>query len=162
MPLRFLIPGIPTGVRILILIILSGGGLYIQLFRTGRFLPGGLLIIVGALLLLIRSYRNKPVDLGFEDWQPATLTEYNRIRQNFADTKEIRFPLWYRRGFGIFLFIISIILTGVAALFGEPYIPILTLNSAVIIFPVSVFISIVLNPPCYFQQVRRAISSMHR
>jgi len=136
MPLRFVIPGIPSKLRILLFAVLSCGGLYIQLFITGSFLPGGLLIIIASLFLLIRNYRNKPVDLGFEDWQPASLTEFSRIRQNFTDTKEIKFPIWYRRGFGIFLFVLCLVLTGLFSLFGEPYLPILTLNIAVISFPV--------------------------
>jgi len=55
----------------------------------------------GGLFVSARHYRNKPLDLGFEDWRPASMTEFSRIASNLERTRKAKLPLIYRAGCGI-------------------------------------------------------------
>jgi len=75
----------------------------------GSFL--GLALMTPAVAAMIaKNYMNKPVDLGFEDWKPASLNEMGRIRANLQQTRKARFPALYKKGFGIFCSIVLLVL----------------------------------------------------
>jgi hypothetical protein len=98
--LRYLVlPGLPTPLRLALFGLAAAGGVFLQLALPGGFWPGTALLAAGLLLVFARGYRNKPVDLGFEDWKPVSLAELNRIRDNLQRTRAARVPLAYRRGF---------------------------------------------------------------
>jgi hypothetical protein len=56
------------------------------------------------------------MDIGQEDWQPASVREFDRIRNNLQLTREKRYAVLYRTGFGtgvaIVLFMLALILSG--------------------------------------------------
>ena len=106
---RYLIPRLPLPVRIIIFLILAGAGIYLQLFVQGRFFPGGFTLIAAILFLLTRKYKNKPMDLGFEDWKPVSMNEFRRILDNFEKTKHARYSVLYRTWLGIMLMVLLII-----------------------------------------------------
>jgi hypothetical protein len=72
-----------------------------------RFLPVGsgvlgvAFLVAGGLFVSAKHYRNKPLDLGFEDWQPASMAEFNRILSNLEKTRKAKLPVLYRRGCGV-------------------------------------------------------------
>lgn len=75
----------------------------------GSFL--GLALMAPAVAVMAaKNYQNKPLDLGFEDWKPASLNELGRIRTNLQQTRKARFPLLYRKGFGTFCTVVLLVL----------------------------------------------------
>ena len=56
------------------------------------------------------------MDIGQEDWQPASVREFDRIRSNLQLTREKRYAVVYQAGFGWFiavvLFVLALILAG--------------------------------------------------
>ncbi len=101
MNLRYLIPGLPLGLRLALFGLLEGAGVFLQAALPGGFWPGTLVIVAGLFLVFARGYRNKPVDLGLEDWKPVSTAELARIRDNLERTRTVRLPLPYRRGFAV-------------------------------------------------------------
>ena len=102
--------------RLLIFGLFAAAGLALQvLIPEGYgFLPGIVVMVPGLLFLLAKNYRNKPMDIGQEDWQPASVREFDRIKSNLQQTREKRYAVIYRSGFGWFiavvLFLAAIIL----------------------------------------------------
>lgn len=105
-------------VRLVIFGLSGAAGLAAQVFIPGGygFLPGVLLMVPGMLLMLMKSYRNKPMDLGQEDWQPASVREFDKIKSNLQQTRQKRYAVIYRPGFGWFiavaLFVLAVIIGG--------------------------------------------------
>jgi hypothetical protein len=115
MRIRFVIPGIPLALRALLFAACELGGLYVQFFvapdpLSMEFFLGLGILLCGALLLAAGNYRNKPQDLGFEDWQPVTANEYVRIKNNLLATQKISLPFYFNKAFGSMLVIGCIIL----------------------------------------------------
>ena len=67
----------------------------------------GIIVMVPGLLFMFRkNFRNKPMDVGQEDWQPASVREFDRIRSNLQLTREKRYSVIYRGGFGWFIAVV--------------------------------------------------------
>lgn len=151
MKLNYLIPKIPLPIRTAVFMLCEAGGIFIQVYLCSIFVePRSLFIrcpslfllslfimIVGAIFLIARNYRNKPMDLGFEDWQPATGTEFERIEKNLQMTKKLSYPFIYSGGFGVVLLVILGIIAFIAFINDAYGVLVLTLDMAIIFFPVS-------------------------
>jgi hypothetical protein len=83
----------------------------------------------------MKNFRNKPLDLGFEDWQPATLAEFNRIRSNLSATRKQRFSPLHRGGLGVFFVIAAGALALVIGMGGNGLAGIAFLDAAVLLLP---------------------------
>jgi hypothetical protein len=83
-------------------------GFAVQILIPGGygFLPGLLVMVPGLLLMAAKNFRNKPMDIGQEDWQPASVREFDRIKSNIQLTREKRYSVIYRPGFGWFIAIV--------------------------------------------------------
>ena len=106
MKTNFMIPKIPLSVRMIIFAACETGGILIQAFFPSLFLLSLVIMVGGAILIVARNYQNKPMDLGFEDWKPASKTEFERIEQNLKMTKKISYPFIYKGGFGVVILVI--------------------------------------------------------
>jgi len=74
------------------------------------FLPGILVMVPGLVFMSARNFRNKPMDIGQEDWQPASVREFDRIKSNLQLTREKRYSVIYRPGFGWFIALVILFL----------------------------------------------------
>jgi len=103
---------LPFPVRLVLFGLFAAAGLALQALVPGGygFLPGILVMVPGLLVMLMRGYRNKPMDLGQEDWQPASVREFDRIRSNLQQTRQKRYSVIYRSGFGWFIAVVLAIL----------------------------------------------------
>jgi hypothetical protein len=140
MKIRFVIPGIPLVLRAVLFTACELGGLYYQFYIgteafSGAFFLSLLIMFCGVLPLLAKNYRNKPEDLGFEDWQPVTRNEYTRIKDNLLATREMRIPFYFNMAAGS-LFVIGIVIT----LF------ICTITEAFVVIPYIIDAGIILLP----------------
>src|SRR4030042_7070005 len=115
MEMKFAVSKLPFGARLVLFLLFAVGGRAVRYLVpgvSGTFL--GLLVMVpGVVLMWMKNYRNKPLDLGFEDWHPATAAEFNRLRYNLAATRKQKFSPLHRGGLGVML----VILAGALALF---------------------------------------------
>ncbi|HUJ75501.1 MAG TPA: hypothetical protein VL359_11610 [bacterium] len=106
--------------RLAVFGLFAAAGLALQVLTPGGwgFLPGILVMVPGLLFMLAKGYRNKPMDISQEDWQPASVLEFDRIKSNLQQTRQKRYAVIYRSGFGWFiavaLFILAIIVGGAA------------------------------------------------
>jgi hypothetical protein len=142
--MNYLIPKIPFVPRLIIFAGLVALGIFIQYapglearFDNGiYFWLGFLCMLLGSIFVISRSYNNKPLDLGFEDWKPVTRLEFNKIKDNLTNTKRAKIPFYFKPTFGglvltglggflFFLFIIDVPSAGFFALF---------LNAAIILY----------------------------
>jgi hypothetical protein len=93
-------------------------GLALQVVIPGGygFLPGLVVMVPGLLLMAAKNFRNKPLDIGQEDWQPASILEFDRIKSNLQLTRNKTYSVIYQPGFGwviaIALLIVAFILRG--------------------------------------------------
>jgi hypothetical protein len=137
MKIKYLLPRIPLPLRITFFVLCEGGGIFIQIFFPSLWLFSFIIMIAGAFFIIARNYKNKPMDLGFEDWQPVSGTEYERIEQNLKMTKKLSYPFVYKSKFGVTV----IVLLGFAIFFAfvseSPGILLLAVDVAIIFFPVS-------------------------
>ena len=96
MKMRYVVRGIPFSLRLVLFGLLDASGIAVQmLFRLGS-VPGIALVAAGSVLLLARSYSNKPDDLGEEAWKPVSMDEFHRVRSTLLKTRKNRLPLFYR------------------------------------------------------------------
>lgn len=137
MKIKYLIPKIPLPLRMILFILCEAGGILIQIFRPSLFLLSLVIMIGGAVFLIARNYKNKPLDLGFEDWKPASKLEFERIEQNLKMTKKLSYPLIYKGGFGVIVLVVLGIVAFVAFIADAYGVLILVLDIAIIFFPVS-------------------------
>ena len=107
MQMSYVIPKLSFPLRVAAFAAFAAGALTVQLLfgAEGSWFPGALLMIPGLLFVWAKSYRNKPVDLGFEDWQPASAAEFNRIRSNLSLTRKKQFPALYKGWLGILILV---------------------------------------------------------
>jgi len=105
MEMKFAVGKFPFGVRLGFFVAFAVGGAAVQYLvpgAAGVFL-GLLVMLPGVVLMWMRNYRNKPLDLGFEDWQPVTAAEFNRVRANLSATRKQKFSPMHRGGLGVLL-----------------------------------------------------------
>ena len=65
------------------------------------FVPGLLLMAPGLAFMLAKNFKNKPMDIGEENWQPASVREFDRIKSNLQLTRQKTYSVIYRPGFGV-------------------------------------------------------------
>jgi hypothetical protein len=117
MEMRYVVSKLAFPSRLVILAVCGAAGLALQvLIPEGYgFLPGIVVMVPGLLFMFRKNFRNKPMDIGQEDWQPASVREFDRIRSNLQLTREKRYSVIYRGGFGWFiavvLFVIALLLS---------------------------------------------------
>jgi hypothetical protein len=137
MEMKFAVSKLPFGARLVLFIAFAVGGAAVQylLPGVGGTFIGLLVMVPGVILMWMKNFRNRPLDLGFEDWQPATAAEFNRIRSNLSATRKQRFSPLHRGGLGVML----VILAGALALFvgfgGNRLAGIAFLDAAVLLLP---------------------------
>ncbi len=70
-------------------------GIAIQFFFIfpGHMVLGFLIIGLSGMLMIGASYTKTPKDLGFEEWKPVTMKEFDRLLNNYAEIKKARIPL---------------------------------------------------------------------
>ncbi|HET6452272.1 MAG TPA: hypothetical protein VFI08_13220 [Spirochaetia bacterium] len=99
-------------VRLVLFGLAAAAGLALQALIPGGygFLPGIVVMVPGLLFMLMKSYRNKPMDVGQENWQPASVREFDKIRSNLQQTRHKRYSVIYRPGFGWFIAVVLAVL----------------------------------------------------
>jgi hypothetical protein len=137
MEMKFAVAKMPFGVRLALFLAFAAGGAVVQYLvpgAAGTFL-GFAVMVPGLVFMWMKNYRNKPMDVGMEDWQPVTAAEFNRIRSNLAATRKQKFSPLHRSGLGIFL----IFAVGALALFigigGNGLVGVALLDAAVLLLP---------------------------
>jgi len=115
MQMTYVVPRIPFPARLAALAGFAALGMAVQILLPGGggFILGLLLMVPGLVLASAKNYRNKPMDIGLEDWQPASAAEFNRIRSNLSMTKKSRFSIFYKGGLGV----LAVIVLGVVSFF---------------------------------------------
>jgi hypothetical protein len=115
MEMTYSVPRIVFPARLAIFAGFAALGAAVQILLPGGagFFLGTLAMVPGLVFIWARNYRNKPVDLGLEDWQPTGAAEFDRIKANLHLTRTRRFPVVYRTGFGIFITIALAVLAGI-------------------------------------------------
>jgi hypothetical protein len=112
MEMRYVISKAPFPVRLIVLAVFGAAGLSVQVFNPGGlgFLPGVAIMVPGLLFMLAKNFRNKPMDIGQEDWLPASVNEFDRIKSNLQLTRQKRYSVIYRAGFGWFVGLVLLVL----------------------------------------------------
>ncbi len=112
MEMTYSIPRIPFPVRLIVLAAFAVLGAAAQVLLPGGagFFLGTVLMVPGLVFVWAKNFRNKPADLGMEDWQPSGAAEFDRIKTNLQLTRARRFPVVYRSGFGVFIAIVLAVL----------------------------------------------------
>ena len=110
MEVKFFVPRLALPARMVVFAGFAAGGLALQVLVPGGlgFLPGVLLMIPGLVFMGARNFRNKPMDVGQEDWQPASVREFDRIKSNLQLTREKGYSVIYRSGFGWFIAVVLV------------------------------------------------------
>ena len=111
MEVKFIVPKLAFPVRMIVFAGFAAGGLALQVVIPGGFgfLIGVLLMVPGLVFMGARNFRNKPMDVGQEDWQPASVREFDRIKSNLQLTREKGYSVIYRAGFGWFIAVVLVV-----------------------------------------------------
>jgi hypothetical protein len=111
MEIKFIVPKLSFPARMVVFAGFAAGGLALQVLLTGGFgfLIGVLLMVPGLFFMGARNFRNKPMDVGQEDWQPASVREFDRIKSNLQLTREKGYSVIYRAGFGWFIAVVLVV-----------------------------------------------------
>jgi len=137
MQMTYVVPRIPFPARLAALAGFAALGMAVQILLPGGggFILGLLLMVPGLVLASAKNYRNKPMDIGLEDWQPASAAEFNRVRANLSLTKESRFSIFYKGGLGV----AAIVVLGVVSFFllgsGRSFAATLCIDVLVLLIP---------------------------
>jgi hypothetical protein len=112
MELSYVVPKISFPARLAILAGFAALGFALQIIIPGGwgFLPGIIVMVPGLLIVASKNFRNKPMDIGKEDWQPAGVLEFERIKRNLQMTRQKKFSVFYRTGFGVVMAIVLVVL----------------------------------------------------
>ncbi len=118
MEMRYVIPKVVFPTRLALAALFAAAGFCLQIIIPGGygFVPGVLCMVPGLLFVSARNYRNKPMDIGQEDWQPASVREFDRIKSNLQLTRQKTFSVIYRAGFGWFIAIVLAVIAAVLAM----------------------------------------------
>ena len=108
MEMKYVIPKMAFPARLFVFAGCAAVGLALQVLIPGGygFLPGIAVMIPGLVVSWAHNFRNKPMDIGQEDWQPASVREFDRIKSNIQMTRQKRYAVIYRTGFGWFIGIV--------------------------------------------------------
>jgi hypothetical protein len=137
MQMTYVVPKIVFPVRLAAFAGFAALGFAAQILLPGGggFILGLLLMVPGLVLISAKNYRNKPLDIGLEDWQPASAAEFNRVRANLSLTKENRFSIFYKGGLGV----AAIVVLGVVSFFllgsGRSFAATLCIDALVLLIP---------------------------
>jgi hypothetical protein len=81
------------------------------------------LLAVPFFFLSAKSFSNKIVDVGKEDWKPVTQKEIDRLQDRLANIRKVKTPIYYNKFFAIMLMIFfPFVLCMIWALFDPPLI----------------------------------------
>jgi hypothetical protein len=132
----YIIPKISFPVRLFAFAGFAALGAAIQILMgdLGALL-GAMLMVPGILFVWAKGYKNKPMDLGFEDWKPATAAEFDRIKTNLLLTRQKRYAVIYRTGFGVFLIVMLSILVFFSLASGIRILTLFLLDATVLLLP---------------------------
>ena len=112
MEMRYVIPKIAFPARLAAYAAFAAAGIAAQVFLpVAGFFVGTVLMIPGLVVMWARNFRNKPMDIGLEDWQPVSVREFDRIKGNLSMTRQKSYSVLYRGGFGLFIAIVLCILS---------------------------------------------------
>ena len=105
MEMRYVIPRVALPARLAIFAGFAVAGFCLQILAPPGlgFVLGTALMIPGLVFVSAHGFRNKPMDVSQEDWQPASVREFDRIKSNLQLTRQKRFSVIYRSGFGWFV-----------------------------------------------------------
>jgi hypothetical protein len=111
MELKFAIPKPAFPARLVLFAAFAAAGFALQILIPGGygFLPGLIVMAPGLAFLWAKNFKNKPMDIGQEDWQPASFREFDRIKSNLQLTRNKRFAVIYRPGFGVTIAILLVV-----------------------------------------------------
>jgi hypothetical protein len=137
MEMTYSIKGIAAPVRLVVFAGFAALGVAVQLLLPGGpgFLLGTLAMVPGLVVIWAKNYRNRPADMGMEDWQPSGAAELDRIKTNLQLTRTKRFPVIYRTGFGVFIVIACGVLAGVLGAGGAPLASLFFWDALVLLLP---------------------------
>ncbi|MFP4363070.1 MAG: hypothetical protein ACLFR1_04310 [Spirochaetia bacterium] len=119
---------------------------------------GVFIIILGYIPIFAKHYTNKPKDLGFEDWQPASEREVNRIASNFSLTRKLKVPQYFNPGFGIFAFLVLSGLGTFLFIIDSPLSGLLFVDAAFLLIPFLFFGAIMIFVPKQLEMKMRSFS----
>jgi len=135
MNLKYVVPGLPLALRLLLFYIVEALGMFVQLYAE-KFLPGSLIMIAGLVLVFARSYSNKPEDTGLENWFPVSFDEFERIETNLKAIKVVKYPRLYRIRFGCLIDVLLVVVAMVSSfLFQEVLIFLVFMDIIIVTFP---------------------------
>ena len=111
MELKYVIPKVAFPGRLIACAGFAVLGFAVQILVPSGFgfIPGLIVMVPGVMFLAAKNFRNKPLDIGKEDWQPASVLEFDRIKSNLQLTRQKRFSVIYRSGFGMFIAILLLV-----------------------------------------------------
>jgi hypothetical protein len=137
MQTSYAVPNIALPLRLIAYIGFAALGMAVQILLPGAVgvLLGAALMVPGVVLLWPKGYRNKPLDLGFEDWQPVSAAEFARVESNLAQTKQRRFSVLYKTGFGIFILIVLLLLVPASWIIGSTLLALFFFDAAILLLP---------------------------
>jgi hypothetical protein len=113
MKMNYVVPALPQPIRLSFFGIFIIAGVSYQYFiPNANWFLGWLIMCAGAMFIIAKDFFNKPLDLGFEDWQPASKTEFNRINDNLTMTNKAKYPFYFRKevAIGIIIVIVFIVI----------------------------------------------------
>ena len=137
MEMRFIIPRIFFPARLVILagFAVLGFGLQVLMPAGVGFFLGTILMVPGLIFVSAHSFRNKPMDVDQEDWSPASVREFDRIKSNLQLTRQKSFSVIYRPGFGWFLAVVLAVASAVLAMSLRPFAALMTFDALVLMVP---------------------------
>jgi len=137
MEMRFIIPRVAFPARLVIFagFAILGFGVQVLLPDGPGVLLGPLIMVPGLLFVSARSFRNKPMDIGNENWQAASVREFDRIKSNLQLTRHKPFAVIYRPGFGWFVAVVLALAGGVLAMRGRPSAALVAFDALVLLVP---------------------------
>ncbi|MBN1409290.1 MAG: hypothetical protein JW969_00500 [Spirochaetales bacterium] len=148
MKISFIIPGIPFIIRVILFAAMAAFGVFYQFYfdEGSVFSLGTLIIGLSSIWIISKNYKNKPVDLGFEDWTAVSDAEFQKIKDNLKSTKSIKYPFYFKQSFGVGLIVVFIIvLFGLFIIFESEDWALLTLIIDAGILCIPVFFSGAIN-----------------
>jgi hypothetical protein len=111
MEMKFAIPKPAYPVRLAAFGAFAAAGFALQILIPGGygFIPGLIVMVPGLVFMWAKNFKNKPMDIGQEDWQPASIREFDRIKSNLQLTRNKRYAVIYRPGFGVTIAILLLV-----------------------------------------------------